>query len=206
VERRLKERLIGASVLVLAAVIFIPMLLDDTTQYNSEIKKSNIPKKPEGEFSTRIIPIEEFQPASEAVTQTVPIPVPVTVTEGSVPPAETGARGSVPEEPGPGDPETAGSSSTTDLPVAASSIQGKDVGVRAWIVQLGSFSSEENAQKLNDSLRKQGFSAFVEPLQQKSGIIYRVRVGPELLRSDAEDIRVKIKKSMQMDGLVIPYP
>ena len=173
----------------------MPMLLNDNTQYNSEIKQSNIPEKPEHEFSSRIIPIEEYISEPEPVPPDAgndPVQAPVDE------PAET-----VLEEPESKAVDTA-VSSARNTPVP--DLKDKEVGVKAWIVQLGSFSSESNAQKLNENLRKQGFTAFVEPLQQKSRIIYRVRVGPELLRSDAEDIRDKIRKSMQMDGIVIPYP
>ena len=58
-QQRLKERLIGAVVLVMLAVIFIPMILDDTTQTNSVITESNIPPRPEMEFTSRIMSIQE---------------------------------------------------------------------------------------------------------------------------------------------------
>ena len=195
-ERRLKERLIGAAVLVLLAVIFVPMLLDDSAQYNTEIKESNIPEKPVNEFSSRVIPIEETAPVSEQMTSD-------NVTEITDEPVLAEA-GTVAEQTTDNTHGTE-ADAVEETPVA-SAPRDKHVGVRAWIVQLGSFSSETNAQKLNEDLRKRGFTAFVEPLQQKSKTIYRVRVGPELLRSDAEDICDKIEKSMQMEGIVIPYP
>lgn len=205
-ERRLKERLIGAAVLVLGAVIFIPMLLNDTTQYNSEITESNIPERPEGEFSSRIVPLDEGHPQQE--------PAPTGVSgagENATPPPpdtdpEFGKHGTdTPVVPPAGTPPVAASDAGAQEP-DKEVLTGKEMGVRAWIVQLGSFSSEENAQQLNNKLRDKGFTAFVEPLKQKSRVIYRVRVGPELLRSDAEQVRDKIKQSMQMDGLVVPYP
>ena len=206
-ERRLKERLIGAAVLVLLAVIFIPMLLNDTTEYNSEITGSNIPVRPEAEFSSRIVPLDEGQAQ------------PQTAAPGDSDAGEHPAASAPAAATGTGEQhtETAGApSAATAPPVAASRAgeqepdkalpTGKEMGVQAWIVQLGSFTSKENAQLLNDKLRDQGFTAFVEPLKQRSGVIYRVRVGPELLRSDAEKVHDKIKQSIQMDGLVVPYP
>ena len=76
----------------------------------------------------------------------------------------------------------------------------------AWVIQVGSFSSETNAKALSEKLRKNGYAAFVEPLKRKTGIIYRVRVGPELLRSDAQVIKEKMKKSMNLEGIVLQYP
>jgi DedD protein len=81
-----------------------------------------------------------------------------------------------------------------------------NVGLSAFVVQLGSFSSEKNAQELNQKLKKAGFRSFVEPLKQNNTTSYRVRVGPELKRSDAQAIRDKLKETMQLEGIIVPYP
>ena len=214
-QRRLKERLIGAAVLVLLAVIFIPMLLNDTTQYHSEITGSNIPPRPVDEFNSKIVPLEEGQPQQA----TAPPEVSGTGTKEPPPPATDGQEDRE-QNQATGDkspeqvvtPPVTGAAPPTPTPVteqheaAAAVPPAKEMGVQAWIVQLGSFSSKKNAEQLNDKLRGKGFTAFVEPLKQKTGTIYRVRVGPELLRSDAEKIRDKIKQAMHMDGLVVSYP
>ena len=54
-----------------------------------------------------------------------------------------------------------------------------------------------------------GFPAFVDPLKQDSTIKYRVRVGPELLRSDAQELRDRLNKVLKTEnikGLVLRYP
>jgi len=56
VEQRHKERLTGAVVLLLLAVILIPLALDDT-RVERGIKTTNIPPPPDTEFSTRLTPI-----------------------------------------------------------------------------------------------------------------------------------------------------
>ena len=65
-ERSLKERLVGAAVLVILAVIFIPMLFNDTPGNEPVITESNIPPKPddipvppEADFNSRIIPLQQ---------------------------------------------------------------------------------------------------------------------------------------------------
>ena len=80
------------------------------------------------------------------------------------------------------------------------------MGATAWVVQLGSFSSQDNATALNQKLRKAGYPAFVEPLKRQTGMAYRVRVGPELLRSDAQKMKEKLTREMQIEGMVIRYP
>ncbi|MGH8245196.1 MAG: SPOR domain-containing protein, partial [Gammaproteobacteria bacterium] len=80
------------------------------------------------------------------------------------------------------------------------------VGLTAWVVQLGSFSSETNANSLSERARQGGFAAFVDPLKSDKGVIYRVRVGPELRRSDAAALRDRLNKTLDVEAIVISYP
>ena len=181
-DQTLKERLVGATVLVILAVLFIPMLLDETDTRKDEITGTIIPPKPESDFSSRIIPLEDEaddKPPAAVIEKEAVNEVIVENTE---------------KKP------------VAPVVVEEKKIAEMNVGLNAWVVQLGSFSSEENAQALNKKLRSAGYPAFVEPLKEKNTIAYRVRVGPELKRSDAQSIRDKIKKSMQLDGIVISYP
>ncbi len=195
-ERRLKERLIGAAVLVMLAVIFIPMILDDSSQTHVTITETNIPARPEEGFNSRIVPLKE--------SDLTPLPAEPTVQ------AEADKIPEVRQEPAkPVGPVQAVEVKKADpLPVQPQKPAAviNQMGATAWVVQLGSFSSEENAKGLNEKLRKAGYPAFVEPLKRQSGMAYRVRVGPELLRSDAQSLQQKLKKKMQIDGIVIRYP
>lgn len=191
--RRLKERLIGAAVLVMLAVIFIPMILDDTSQTDTAITQSNIPVRSDDEFNSRIVQIsgtsesdsqkgpgisqENYarEIASEAVARVSTRPV-----EKEIDQQEKSAQDSIAKI--------------------------EDVGLTAWVVQLGSFSNEKNANTLNDELRKAGFPSFVEPRKQGTKVIYRVRVGPELLRSDAQVLKDQLENRMKMDGIILAYP
>jgi len=207
-EQGLKERLVGAAVIVILAVIFIPMLLDDTEDQEVVITETNIPPKPENmplppsvderiipadsNFSSRIIPVQE-EPAVEEVKEPV-----VQKTEEAVPPAEKK------ETTSPKPAQTAGQKSAAAA--GKNDEPATNVGVSAWVVQLGSFSSEKNAQELNQKLKQAGFRSFVEPLKQNNTTSYRVRVGPELRRSDAQIIKEKLKSTMQIEGIIVQYP
>jgi len=207
-EQGLKERLVGAAVIVILAVIFIPMLLDDTEDQEIVITETNIPPKPENmplppsvderiipadsNFSSRIIPVQE-EPAVEEVKEPV-----VQKTEEAVPPAEKK------ETTSPKPAQTAGQKSAAAA--GKNDEPATNVGVSAWVVQLGSFSSEKNAQELNQKLKQAGFRSFVEPLKQNNTTSYRVRVGPELRRSDAQIIKEKLKSTMQIEGIIVQYP
>ena len=197
-EPGLRQRLTGAAVLVILAVIFIPMLLDTSVDEKQVMSETNIPPQPADmpappaeDFSSRIVPLEQPPKPAPALetTELEPSPGAEMVMEGP-PPSDSAAT--VVEEP--------------PAPVMESEGKADSVGVTAWVVQLGSFSSEENAEALNQKLRKAGFKAFVEPLRQNDSTVYRVRVGPELKRSDAEVINARLKQDLQLEGIIVHYP
>lgn len=72
----------------------------------------------------------------------------------------------------------------------------------AWLVQLGSFASHDNAERLAQQLRSQGFAASVT--QGSSGRhLYRVRVGPAHDRAAATQLQAKLKAAGH-GGAVVP--
>lgn len=197
--QRLKERLVGAAVLVIIAVIFIPMLLMGPIDSNS-ISKTNIPERPTEKFSSKLVPLNEsLMPIKEAPSSSI----------GDID-GESADQEELTEsfnETVLGDVEkTIKDTVNEKQAVQEDSINDKKVGLTAWVVQLGSFSTKVNADKLNLSLRKAGFPAFVEPLTKKDKTSYRVRVGPEILRADADTLLKNIKAKMKLDGIVLSYP
>jgi DedD protein len=74
-----------------------------------------------------------------------------------------------------------------------------------WAVQLGSFSSKENADKLAANLRKQGYAAFLSQLATSSGQLHRVRIGPQKDRQSAEAMASRLMK-VGHEGQVVPHP
>lgn len=69
-DERLKQRLVGATVLVALAVIFIPMVLDREGLPPEEITATNIPPGPEEDYIAKLRP-------SETVYEIPVLPVPV---------------------------------------------------------------------------------------------------------------------------------
>lgn len=207
-ERRLKERLIGAAVLVMLAVIFIPMILDNSVETDTSISGSNIPERPKSEFSSRVVPLTEPELDLQQVPDEIEVikqDVTEVLDEQPQPPAEELVQetSSTPQQ---------AQAAAEPVKQAAASVEKEPepMGVTAWVVQLGSFSSESNASALNKKLRQAGYASFVEPLRQRSGkLVYRVRVGPELLRSDAQVLKKELDvvlKKEGIQGIVVRYP
>jgi cell division septation protein DedD len=77
---------------------------------------------------------------------------------------------------------------------------------RGYAVQVSAFPSEDKALTLRDKLRAAGFTAFSERIQAESGVMYRVRVGPEADRDAADRLRAELSTKMGMNGMVVGYP
>ncbi|OQK17650.1 hypothetical protein AU255_07230 [Methyloprofundus sedimenti] len=69
----------------------------------------------------------------------------------------------------------------------------ENTGLKSWIIQVGSFSQEQNAIEFRDKLRKSKFTAYVDSVTTDQGTLYRLRVGPEL------DEKVALKTQQQLE-------
>jgi len=198
--QRLKERLVGAAVLVVIAVIFIPMLLTGPIDSTS-ITKTNIPDRPTEKFNSKLVPLSDSLKPIAEVDDISSDRKEVTDNQNKKKTTRVENQSNIKDLQENNEP-------TADIkkPVQVKVIKDKQVGLTAWVVQLGSFSSKVNADKLNLNLRKSGFPAFVEPLTKNGETSYRVRVGPEILRADADALLKKIKTKMKLDGIVLNYP
>ena len=201
-EQKLKERLVGAAVLVAVAVIFIPIILSDSPETDL-ISGSNIPEKPDANFSSRIIPVIKHN--DKSLSKDIETNNIISEDKQKKNNQKTVKETVVEKIEANKEKSAEINSSRKENEVREAEIQA-NVGLSAWVVQLGSFSNEENAQSLNKKLRKAGYPAFVEPLNKNGQTSYRVRVGPEIKRSEAELLLKKLKDNMEMDGILVSYP
>lgn len=195
----LKQRIIGAIVLVIAAVVFLPMLLsgqDETVRVEVDA-----PEPPEMDPTpiARAAPVELAEPEQlPDIPPSVPTPDPIDPPrpgEPETPPepavAVAPAAPAVAPPPPPAAPQPA-----TPEPAAA---QGD------WVVQLGSFSSAGNASALSEKLRTQGYNAYTVPSQVNGNSITRVFVGPVVDREGANRLRDELARRSGSKGMVMAY-
>ena len=190
----LKQRLVGATVLVALGVIFVPLILEGPSQ-------TLVPEMealPEPEDQVISAPLESF-PAPDAIPAEpdtaiiLTAPQPAAVSEAPAEPAQPVA------EPEP-EPEPVAAAPEPETKPAKSAPLG------SWVVQMGSFSSEQNARRLRDKLRKNGFVTQVEKARIDGKQRFRVRVGPFLERAEAEQSRKQIQDKLTLKGRVLSYP
>jgi len=224
VSHDVERRLIGATVLISLAIIFLPMILEHKPLMVDRGEMSNIPKAPEEKFQSSLIsaevPEENAQP--EAVIPTEPQQSkPVSTPPPRIADAQVIAEPTAEAKPEPvvtkpqAKPEVkpeAKPKPVVEKPAPVKSkpakqqIQTKS-GSSAWVIQVGSFSNQQNANKLVQRLRKAGLDTLdPQPAKVNGKQLYRVKVGPELDKRNAEKLLPKVKKVAGLQGTVIRYP
>ena len=193
-DRALKERIIGAVVLVVFAVLVVPIFLDGPSEEREIVSETvTLPGQNSQERKQQTIVLERDRDQPVPLTQVAaPEPEPVQQAAAQKPPETTETRTPAPEMTAAADP-------ATTAPQPAQSSTGM------WAVQLGSFSNKENAERLAADLRKQGYAAFLSQLQTKEGALQRVRIGPQKDRESAEAVAAQLAKSGHK-GQVVPHP
>jgi DedD protein len=215
VDTHLKERLVGAAVLVAAAVILIPEMLSGPSARSPEPAERSTE---EDGVKTYTIDLgaRARSGASEAATaedatpvsETAPPPLQAAADPGEQPvPSVPETAPAVPEPAAPA-PESAPAvrpvTGTAPAQVANNSpsippgeaAPARVTGNRGlpWVVQVGSFAKQETADKLGQELKRRGYAGFVVPFKNGTQTLYRVRVGPMQERSEAESVMQKLKR------------
>lgn len=75
-----------------------------------------------------------------------------------------------------------------------------------WAVQLGAYSHKADAQALDRKLHATGFDGYIDSVQSGGRTLWRVRVGPQTQRADAEKLRDEVKAKLKMAGVVVTVP
>jgi len=192
----LKQRLLGAAVLIALAVIFVPMFMSDSAPRKSaEMETTNlaIPPAPDREFQQRVLPVEPAPvasaPAPAAPVAEAPAPgiAPETAPEADAPPA---AVPSVKPEPEAAKPPAAAAPQPA-TPEPATPGAGAD---SRFYVHLGVYAELANANDLAAALKKGSHPAFTESTRYQGKPAARVRVGPYASRAAAESARLRIRE------------
>lgn len=233
-EKRLKERLFGAFVLVAVTVIFLPMLFDDphliietptlsgkqippapppldsTLSFEPPAELKSVPPEPE---STELAKASQSEPdAVESMEEEgEPTVAEIEKSSAPVPPtiAATPKPAASPVTPAPTvSAKIEKPASTKPAKTPAATTLAREIPTlekpAAYAVQLGIFSKQDNADLLIQRLRAKGFDAYSRTAFGDDTKI-RVLVGPRIDRKKAETLRDQIATEFSIEGFVIPY-
>lgn len=192
-DRHLKERLVGAAILVILAVLLIPEFLSGPVPQRAGPEGGPPIATVTGATGTiRTYRVDLEHPASGGMVEPDATPVP---DHGSQPvPATQGS--------------TSQTISTVAAPpheaphrVVAPAAPSHPAEVRGgWWLQLGSFANKANAERLARTLRAKGVPVLVTSTRTR----HRVRSGPFADRAAAERAALKLRAQGQASSIVPP--
>lgn len=195
-DKGLKQRMVGALVLVALAVIFLPMLLSREDEMRRVVVEA--PAMPQAPATAEIVvepaevvepeqlpqeplPIEELEPQIvEVPEQPKPTQTPPAAQPLKPEPART-EQAAAPAQP-------QGRLDANNLPIS-------------WSVQLASLSSRSGAENLQKTLRSQGYNAYIRTFDGMN----RVFVGPLIERAEAERLRDQLNRQHKLSGFVVRF-
>ncbi|HEY4969650.1 MAG TPA: SPOR domain-containing protein [Steroidobacteraceae bacterium] len=182
-DRRVKERLVGAAILAVLIVSIVPELLPGPAPTAS--MRPAVAPEPDRNITVNLSTSKppEPEPVADAAAASSARPPEL---RGSI---AASAAGTMPVAPAPAAHlETAAPAPTSSAPAAKPA-----VSTRIWALQLGSFASRANADKLVRQLKGQGFAVYLVPGGSGFALRYRVRVGPMADRGAAAQVAAKLK-------------
>ncbi len=229
IDDELKNRIAGAVVVTILAVIFLPMLFDDPdAEKTQEVSELGIPPKhqvspsltatilPENAYDVmleapdevqipvKIIPAEPrppivFETAKKSAIIVSTVKKPVEIIPATLPKIKSVEK-IIPLAPA----VVPQKPTLPQLPVLSEMPrQSTQSQAQRWFIQIASFTAQKNALVLKDKLRKQGFSAKVTSNWTQKGRVFRVKVGPELNRQRAEITKERLNQLNNVNSIIV---
>jgi len=224
---KLKKRIIGGVVLVSLGAIAVPMM-SSTDEEKMLVKESIIPPKPQVAMQTSNIdlkawsdnrvqnetvfdsdsdseillsqaigmPVEENTTAVDVVADLPKKPISI-IQPVVVPPKETKPLLIKTESPAKISPPSA------VVKAPPQTILAKIGSTSSWAVQVGSFRQRENAERLRQKLKQLGYRAFVNSSRSGGKTVVRVRVGPQMGKARAKQVKSKIEQQMKIQAMLV---
>lgn len=196
-DNKLKQRIVGALVLIALAVIFLPMLFK-----NEEPVREVVVDAPEMPASTA---------APQFTADPVALPEPVVDPAAQewgeiIEPQEQIAVQVIAPAPAPKKVETvnpAPAQPVTQKPAAVSVAPGIDQNNLpvSWSIQLANLTSKDNAHALRDTYRKKQYNAYV----RSADGTHRVLIGPLVKQAEAQALCKSLKSREGQECFVVRY-
>jgi len=203
----IKQRIVGAVVIISLAVIFLPMILHKKPMTSSDEKVFEIPKMPD-ELQKSIISSYHKLPSPPEMPE-ISKPEVYPVDDHNI---ELVKKQAVKYEQKSNEDvnntkskqqltnELAKLNKSKSKPLKENNQSPyKDV----FIVQLGTFSQLNNAQDLKNKLRSKHYKSYMELIKLSGKRFYRVRVGPFILEKQAKQVLNSIHEQFKIKGQLI---
>ena len=198
----MKERLTGAIILVALIVLLVPALLTGPIRSAPRVlaaaSSASAEEPPLRSYTIHLADDARAHTAARASGPEQPAPIGAAAAAEPTAPAAAAPAVATPASVAPAPPSVhaAAAMATVTPPSASASSQSG-----AWMVQLGSFASRANAERLAQQLRARGFQMSVS--QGSTGRrLYRVRAGPAASRAAAAQLAARLHAAGHAGAIV----
>ncbi|WP_236170972.1 SPOR domain-containing protein [Pseudomonas pseudonitroreducens] len=209
-DKGLKQRVVGALVLLALAVIFLPMLFSREDDVRQVVVEAPVMPKPPAMPTVEVQPTEVPEPQAEDAENAVPpaeaapaqapaVPIASLPTQQAQAP-QPKAPAPQPVAPKPAQPAPQAAAAAAPAQQPAQRLDSNNLPV-SWSVQLASLSNRARADELQKSLRSQGYNAYVRSFDGMN----RVFVGPVVERAEADRLRDQLGKQQKLNGFVVRF-
>lgn len=227
IEQTIKQRLIGAIVLVALAVIFLPSILGQknerktfsskvpqikalpSDQSKNDSSSENLAKPSTSSLQDSTQSSDDVRTRANKASNDV-----VSDSIKSESNSDTGVR-QVADKKKTGTESSSSAQDESAQPATGISANGEKTEQNeepslftrdSWVIQVGSFSSHANAEILSKRLEEQGMKSFVRPVDLKDKqLLYRVFVGPFLDKQQASDSLPKVTDITRLKPIVVKW-
>jgi DedD protein len=201
------NRLVGTSIVVIAAIVFIPNILDGEKVHYKEGFKA-IPER--SEFKT----IDLQESIDEKVAQAEPLKQEqiediaadddlLTSKESQYAAEAEIVEASIEPQTAP-EPVAKAPEPVKAKPIAPRKSE-ENLTDMAYVIQLGSFSHAANVKALQAKLKAKGFKTFTKPIKTPNGTLTKVFVGPSLDKGELTKKLPELKALTKLNGKVTQY-
>ena len=171
-----KQRIVGTAVLVALLIIIVLILPSREDEEVEVLQRVEIPPKP-ADLKVKVLAIEKPKPPRQF---TIPKDLPV--------------------EPVSDKPKSVKEPAVAKTQPAPVTNDGGD-----WVIQVGSFSSSENANALYARLKADNYKVFVDQITVAGVPSHRVLIGPNPDRAKLEPFKVKLEKLLDAPAIIKSY-
>lgn len=213
-----KQRLVGALILLALGVIFWPIIFVDP-ETDIDIESLQMPPRPELQAG---YPGQQEDPFADIEAASRPEPEPEPEAEPLPETSETGAQGADSDtdaeqrtasesteaddggEPEASDPGVPAPGETRKAPMAEPRLDDRGLPV-VWTLQVVSLSDGIKAEVLRQDLLADGHKAYVKAVTVDGKTLYRVHIGPKAERAQLEALQAELDRRLGVSSMIRRY-
>lgn len=195
----LKQRLVGALILVALGVVFWPIIFVEPGEQGGA-EETRIPPRPQVDTTPVETPeMVGLRPSAELLKEepAPDRPLLTLLPEPSQSPASTAA-------PEPAKKTAAAEKKTRTQAPVKPVIDDQGIPV-VWILRVASVSSSDRADELRKRLLEMGYKAYTKKVRSSGKTLYRVYVGPKAEKAKLEKIQPEIDREFGVTSLISRY-